>query len=187
MIHVQNKEVSYGKKITWLLPNNEVFKQSRALENVWVQVHWEEGQTSVHYTPVPSFTGMRSHPQADRWAQWSQNLNPFILQRTQSLIKAHTNFPCGTQWHICNKYLGSFGFGRRRKDVQPGTLNIWICLPFLCPLTLHMSFVFWQCELYLRSCQALPVFLQREKHVDTDGVCGWFSRGWEGDCFFSFP
>lgn len=35
-IHVQNKEVSYGKKITWLLANNEVFKHSRAFENVWV-------------------------------------------------------------------------------------------------------------------------------------------------------
>lgn len=90
----------------------------------------------------PPFTGMRSHHQPESIRrQWSQNLNPFPLQNTQRLIKPHTNFSCDTSWCICNKCPESSGFGKRRKDVQPCTLNIKYLNTFAFPLSSYLSHV----------------------------------------------
>lgn len=56
VIHVQNKEVNFGKQAILLLPDNEaLFKHNRVHESTWMWIPLqEEGQTSFLSPPLPS-------------------------------------------------------------------------------------------------------------------------------------
>lgn len=146
------------------------------------------GQTNVHSIPVPFL-----HRNGEPPPGW-QYMSTVIPKPKPLYSSEHPKLNQSTHklslWYFVT-YLQQIS-GKLwiwEEDERYAALHIKYLNMFAFPLSSYttMSFVFWQCELYLRSCQAMSVFLQRQNHVDTNGVCGCFSRGCEGDCFSSFP